>query len=47
MEIVRAHRCFNTYIGFIVNLSTRFNKQFNNTSVTTARSMMKRCPTIL
>ena len=36
-----------TYFVFIVNLSTRINKQFNHICVATARSIMKSCPTKL
>ena len=35
------------YFVFIVNLSTRINKQFNQISVTSLRSTMKSCLTIL
>ena len=44
---MKHHRWFNTYIGFMFNLSIKFEKEFNNISVATARSIMKSCPTKL
>ena len=41
------HRWFSTYIVLIVKPSTRINKQFNDISVATPRSIMKSCLTIL
>ena len=38
---------FSTYSVFMVNLSTRINKQFNNIYVAIATSTMKSCLTIL
>ena len=38
---------FSTYLVFILNLSTRINKQFNHIGVATVRSIVKSCPTFL
>ena len=44
---MKHHTWFSTYIVFIVNLSTRINKQFNHICVATTRSVMESCPTTL
>ena len=45
--MMKHHIWFSTYFVFIVNLSTRINKQFNHISVATDRSMIKSCLIIL
>ena len=45
--MTKHHTWFSTYIDFIVNLSTRINKQFNHICVAILRSTIKSCPTIL
>ena len=44
---MKHHTWFSTYFVFIVNLSTRINKQFNHICLASVRSMMKSCLTIL